>query len=190
MLRVGLVGEDPNDTTAIQNLLHPQYKGKVQFLPLIKRIRGHALDTKKVKDILKLEFAEKKCDFVLYIRDLDGLESNKDKVVAKKKWFSDLDSFLNKKGIFLLNIWELEAIILADIQNFNKQYGINYNFKGNPTFQEKPKEKLMSVTFGCKKRYTESHCPDIFKKLDIETIKNNLKYFKDFVSTFEKKISE
>jgi len=66
MIRVGLVGEDPNDTSSIINLLQQKYKGKAQFYPLAKGIKGHQLDNPKIKKSLPIEFASKKCKFIIY----------------------------------------------------------------------------------------------------------------------------
>lgn len=49
MIKVGLVGEDPNDTLSIKNLLEKRYKAKVQFYQLAKRIKGFQLDNPKIK---------------------------------------------------------------------------------------------------------------------------------------------
>ena len=52
MIKIGLVGEDPNDTDSIKNLLEKKYKKRVQFITLLKRINGYQLDNNKVKNSL------------------------------------------------------------------------------------------------------------------------------------------
>jgi hypothetical protein len=44
MKRIGLIGEDPNDTSSIINLLKSKYSKGFSFIPLVKHIRGHRLD--------------------------------------------------------------------------------------------------------------------------------------------------
>src|SRR5438046_1173617 len=113
MIKIGLIGEDPNDTSSIKNLLHKKYSNRIQFYPLARRIKGYHLDSKKIKNILPIEFRDKKCKFVIYIRDLDGYKTEHSKIRRREKWFKELDATVNNKGILLLNIWELEALILA-----------------------------------------------------------------------------
>lgn len=189
-MRVGLVGEDPNDTSSIENLLSPPYRAKkIKFIKLLKNIRGWQLDSiHKVKRALAVEFEYKKCDFVIYIRDSDGPSSDKIKINIRKEWFKHLDDSANKKGLLLLNIYELEALILADIGSFNKMYRTDINYKQNPSFEKDPKEFLMRKTINSQRKYKESDCPEIFSKLNIETVKRNCTYFKNFISEFESRI--
>ena len=189
MIRVGLVGEDPSDTSSIKNLLEKRYKRKVQFHPLTKTGTGYDLDSYKTKKSIPIEFEERKCQFIIFIRDLDAFQSQKLKLQKRIKWFKDLDALINNKGILLLNIWELEALILADIGTFNKAYSINYKFNGNPMLQKEPKELLKRITSKSQKQFKESHCPGLFKLLDIDTIEKNCGCFKDFIEEFNKKIA-
>lgn len=89
----------------------------------------------------------------------------------------------------LLNIWELEALIFADIDTFNKRYKVSHSFKGDPMRVKEPKEVLMRITKKGAKQYKESHCPEIFSSLDIERIKANCKYFHTFITEFESKLT-
>ena len=70
MIRVGLIGEDPNDTFAIKNLLEKKYKGKVQFFQLLAGIRAYHLDNLKLKRRLPIEAETKNCKLIVFIRDL------------------------------------------------------------------------------------------------------------------------
>jgi len=189
MIKVGLAGEDPNDTLSIKNLLEKRYSKKVLFCQLAKRSMGYQLDNPKIKRSLPIEFASANCDFILYIRDLDALRSDKLKLKAKLDWFKDLDAAINKKGILLLNIWELEALILGDMATFNKLYKVSHKFKGDPMFEDKPKETLKNLTFKSQKQFKESHCPEIFKQLDIDLVEKNCSCFRDFIAQFNNKIS-
>ena len=189
MIRIGLVGEDPNDTSSIANLLNNKYEQSVQFFPLIKMETGYQLDNvKKIKRKLPKEFNDKRCSFIIYIRDVDDFKTNKAKINKLYGWFKDLDSTVNNKGILLLNIWELEALILADIATFNKLYKVSHQYPGDPMVQKEPKEELMRITAHCNKNYKESHCPEIFEQLNFDNVEKNCTYFRDFIIEFDKKL--
>src|SRR5690349_9849381 len=151
MITIGLVGEDPNDTQAIINLLQPVYGAKVIFKPLIKRIKGFQLDNERVSKIITLESKEKKCKYVVFIRDLDGFKSQGEKVKKKLEWFKQLNIAINNKGLLLLNIWEIEAIILSDISTFNQIYRTSIKFNRDPMLLKEPKEFLLEKTYKLKK---------------------------------------
>ena len=187
MKKIGLIGESPNDTQAILNLLRKKYQDKVQFVILLKRITGHQLDAiNKITRLLRAEW-DKSLDFVIYIRDLDDLETNREKIQQREKWFHDLEKCTNGKGILLLNIYELEALILADINCFNKHYGTTLQIKGDPMRKKNPKEFLQEKTRK-KKKYKESDCPDLFSSLNIKKLIFKCKYFGAFIVEFEKKL--
>ncbi len=187
MIKVGLVGEDPNDTLSIKSLLEKRYKGKVQFHQLAKRVQGYQLDNPKIKRSLPIEFENQECKFIIYIRDLDAFKSQKDKLQAKMQWFKDLDAVVNNQGILLLNIWELEALIFGDIDTFNKIYTTKHKVTQDPMLIKEPKEVLKRLTFKSK-QFKESHCPEIFKQLDIDKIEAKCSCFKDFIVEFDEKL--
>ncbi|MFC5282756.1 DUF4276 family protein [Pedobacter alpinus] len=184
MKKIGLVGEDPNDTSAIENLLNQKYHSQAKFIKLAKGIKGTQLDTVKLKKQVVSEFNSKKCDFAICIRDLDAFESQTDKVNERLKWFSEIEKSISK-SILLLNIWELEALIYADIETFETKYHTKLNFKGNPISIQNPKEKLKAATRNSKNKFHESHCPEIFKKIRIDTVIKNCNGFKNFIADFE-----
>lgn len=188
MIRIGLVGEDPHDTSSIKNLLEKKYKDKIHFFALVKRIKGWHLDTNKINKVLPIEFADKKCHFIIYIRDLDGFKSEKDKVKKRKEWFHTIDSLVNNQGILLLAIWELEALFFADITTINSHYKIKYKSNRDPMMIKEPKEELMRITAHTNKEYKEAHSPDLFKKLEIDTLIKKCSFFKDFIKELETKL--
>jgi hypothetical protein len=55
--------------------------------------------------------------------------------------------------------------------------------------QKEPKELLKRLTSKANKQFKESHCPDLFKHLDIDQIEKNCGCFKDFIEEFDKKIA-
>lgn len=77
-MTIGLVGEAPNDTNAIKNLLSKQYSiPNYYFYPILDHIHGTQLDNPKTKRLLRIEYEFKKPDIVIFIRDLDGTLNNR-----------------------------------------------------------------------------------------------------------------
>lgn len=188
MIKIGLVGEDPSDTTSIINLLNKKYKSKAKFKVLLKTKDGNQLDIPRLNEALGIEFKDNKCNFVIYIRDLDSYPTDKKAIKKRYEWFNKMDSHANGKGLFLLNIWELEALILADIDGFNKHYRVNYKFKGNPIYQKEPKEALQRQARLVKKEFKPRHCPAIFAKLNLDTVRKNCGYFNEFIAQLDSRI--
>jgi hypothetical protein len=124
----------------------------------------------------------------LYVRDLDTPPSNQKMKNKREEWFKRLDNSNNCKGILMLNVQELEALILADIDTFNKIYSSKINYKGNPEVQNNPKEFLKSKTKKGKRKFTESDNPEIFEKLDINKLHQKSSHFQLFIKEFEETI--
>jgi hypothetical protein len=184
-MKIGIIGEDPYDTGAIRNLLAQKYE--YQFRPILKKIRGDQLNSPKTGKLLKIELKANHYPIIIYIRDLDGLETETRKKEKVVKWFNELNALHKKNGILLLNIYELEALILADIEVFNSLFGTRINFTGNPMFKAEPKKYLKVQTRKSRRTFEVSENPAIFKKLRIETVIKNCPYFKTFIIDFERK---
>jgi len=180
-MKIGLVGEAPNDTQSIQNLLSKKYFTH-EYLFLLNRTNGSNLDNSKTKRLLRIEYETKKPNIIIFIRDLDGLSNNKTQLKSRKKYFSNSNKTVDKKGIYLLNIYEIEALILSDIETFNNIYKTNIKKIDNPMNIEEPKELLKKES---KYHYNESHNPDIFKELDFDKV-NNCNYFNEFIKKLDK----
>jgi hypothetical protein len=95
--------------------------------------------------------------------------------------FAKANRMVNKKGIYLLNIYELEALILADIEVFNKAYGCDIEKHADPMKVSGPKEVLIEATRKADKQFNVSHNPQIFSVLNFETLKQNCRYFAIFI---------
>jgi hypothetical protein len=66
-MKIGLVGEAPSDTTAIQNLLNRQYPD-FDFVTLLDRIHGSMLDNKKaINRLLRIEYEDQQPDIIIFI---------------------------------------------------------------------------------------------------------------------------
>jgi hypothetical protein len=184
-MKVGLVGEASNDTRSIQNLLSKRYKN-LDFITLIDRINGSMLDNKKaLNQFLKVEFEYNAPDLVIFIRDLDSHERDKQKIKEREGTFKYSNQIVNNRGIFLLNVYELEALILADIDVFNKEYQCAVESYNDPMKVKNPKEVLYKATRTSNKRFDVSHNPELFNLLNFDVVKANCRYFSRFIKNFD-----
>lgn len=187
MKKIALVGENPLDTEAIRNLLEQKYKEEIEYIFLVKNLRGSYLDNKKTFDMVRLEYYSEMPDIVIFIRDLDAIQGQKnykENLKKRQEYFQKMARVTEDKALSLLNIYELEALILADIAIANKFYGTNAIFEGNPMLQNEPKEWLQKEY-----KYKTSDMGNIFKKLRIEVVAQNCAYFAEFITLFEGKIN-
>jgi hypothetical protein len=181
---IGLIGEDPNDTSSIKNLLIQKFNKKATFVTLINNIKGYHLDQPKTKSALEIEYKRKKPDILIFIRDADGLNTQVDKIEKCKAWYKKLSKEIGCNKILLINIWELEALIFADINTFNKLYGTSIKSGRDVTLIGDPKRELMSKTQKLRKKYYASDCPELFKQINIDVVIKNCAYFADFFFYF------
>jgi hypothetical protein len=84
------------------------------------------------------------------------------------------------KNLLLVHVYELEALVFADLETFNREYGTEIKHANKKVSEiESPKEKLIQHTRP-EKKYQTSHCPELFSKMNIETVIQNCPYFKKF----------
>ena len=187
-MKIGLVGEAPNDTRAIQNLLSRNYK-HLEFVELLEQIDGSMLDNRKaISRLLRIEYESHRPDLVIFIRDLDSHEKDRKKKLERKDTFNYSNGIVNGRGLSLLNIYEIEALILADIDVFNREYGINVKRYDDVMLVPDPKERLMEASRKGKKRYNETHNAQLFLLLNFEILISNCRYFSAFVKQLNKAI--
>jgi len=80
-----------------------------------------------------------------------------------------------------LNIFELEALLLTDIEAVNKYYGAKVDHVEDCMIIESPKELLkMKIS-----SYSTGHNPDLFALLDYKIVIAKCRYFKKFDEDFE-----
>jgi hypothetical protein len=178
-MKIGLVGESPNDTTAFANLFRKRYADGITFFTLIPDVRGSQLDEQKTKHLLRKQYQIKKPDVVLFIRDLDQ-DKNAE---SRKQYYTEFKSVVDNESIYLLNVYELEALILADLDTFNAIYNTSLSFSDNPMTEPEPKEWLIERTQGSSK-YNESKSPEIFSKLNFDKLLT-VQYFDAFSKQLE-----
>lgn len=183
-MKIGLVGEAPNDTTSLQNLLSRRYpKEKVEFVSLLKIQNGSTLDNSKTFRFLVIENRIHKPDIIVFIRDLDSILPNRPRKLERLMYFRKANKQVNYIGIFLLHIYEIEALILSDPKTFNDMYNAELGEYEDVMNVSEPKEVLMAAS----KKYSESDNAKIFEKLDLDKLLS-CKYFKDFIEELDKKV--
>ncbi|MFN7118229.1 MAG: hypothetical protein ACK4TA_15620 [Saprospiraceae bacterium] len=196
MTRIGIFSENyDHDSCALRNILEQTYdKTKYVFLPIIKTMEGDNLENvKKVRGLLEKDIQKRRLDFVIILRDLDSDPSDTEKIKKRTEWFKKV-AIKQELDIFFLTIYQLEALILADIQKFNELYDVKITLSNKPLFQQKPKEFLMQKTFKAKRKYQESHAPEIFEELHFDELYNNHCHpdhpcFQSFIDELTEKIS-
>lgn len=193
MKRIGIISENyNNDSKAVAYLLKKKFSEHAAFIPLLKSISGAGLDEiRKVTAILKTEIAKNKIDLLILVRDLDGLLSDKKGIKQVENWAQTIKKKLSTKQLFII-IFELEALILADVDAFNTIYKIRYQLKTSPKFQSNPKELLKQITRKTKRKYKESDAPEIFQQLNFQKVYQNHKgeySFQSFIKELENTIN-
>ncbi len=188
MIKIGIIGENyQNDSCAFKAFLTPQYEGKITFVPILKSLNGGRPPIKKVLKLLPTDIQKYQLNALLFLLDLD-----KD---AKRnecnQWIATIQKGVSVNSIFYLAVMELEALILADIEIFNKKYGIKKQYTKNPKFEDDPKKKLEIWTEKGKAnaQYSVNDAEEIFKKLRFEVVyKNHFgdDSFQEFIDNFER----
>jgi hypothetical protein len=181
-INVGIVGENPkNDSEALKILLSLVTPANVKISVYPKKFDGGQLDGEKFFRTLETE--AEFLDWLILVRDLDGLVSETKKLKIRVDWFNKANKQAAQKGIFFLAVYEMEALILADIDNFNKYYGLKIKPIHNPMSKEKPKELLEKLTEKTQKgKYSESDSLKIFPFLDFYTVYKTHKGERSFQS--------
>lgn len=190
MIKIGLVGENPSDTKAIENLLSKEQKEFTFVHLLYGIITGDMLESPIIKNLLRVEIEDQEPDIVVFIRDLDRLKSDKDykkKLQERKSFYTKMKRVINRRkrihqkdSLFLLNIYTIEALILSDISVCNQYLNANIALDKPPMEVEKPIELLRKYS------YKEADCPEIFKALRIDILQQHCAYFDEFMQKWEK----
>lgn len=185
-MKIGLVGEAPNDTKSLQNLLTRKYtQEKIQFVSMLKIQNGSTLDSSKTYRLLEIENKIQKPDLIIFIRDLDGVLPNRAKQLERLLYFRKANRRVNNIGIFLLHIYEIEALILADIETFNLMYNVKVAKFEDVMKISEPKEVLKAAS----KNYSVSDNSKIFEKLRLDKLLE-CKYFEKFIIELDRKIPQ
>lgn len=194
MKLVGIVSESSLDYLAITALLKRYYK--LEYIEFLKGINGSYLDLKDNRSIMKLlrlQFESTNPDMVIMCRDLDTTRIAPDydeKLDYRKQFFNSINAVVDELGIAMLTIFELEALILADIETFNTLFGTRVTVQRQIENIPSPKEVLISATASEDKllKYKPAKNPKIFELLNIEAIRKNSPSFQNFLTDFESKL--
>ena len=187
-MKIGIISENKNDSIAIGGLLKKKYHDVV-FFPILPDFTGDSLDDKnsnKVIITLRRNFEIYQPDFILYIRDLDASIEDKIKITFRKKRFQKFKKVVDGKAIFMLNIYELEALILADFDTFKiLNNNENWFFEAkNASITPEPDKILSTFT-----AYDKGEARIIIPQLSFEKILENHIHFRNFILEFEKMLA-
>lgn len=142
------------------------------------------LDEQKTKHLIRKEFDFEKPDIVVFCRDLDGLSNERDKKLKMQTYFNDMNRIVRQKGVYLLSIFELETLILADIDKFNVEYECEIVINFNPEEKEKSKDFLKEATQKKQKQFVEGHNASIIPKLDRTKI-IQCSFYEEFIKNLD-----
>jgi hypothetical protein len=176
MIKIGLLGEAPHDTLAISALLRKHFGDQVHFFPLVNNVRGDLIQEQWVKHRLRTEYQIQKPHLVIFIRDLDALEDDQEQIRRRKDYFRDFRTVVDGKAILLLNIYAIEALILADIEKYNEYNKCSLEAVPDPMKVPKPEVHLKE-----RSSYREGQLSAIFEVLRLDEIRKNCRYFAEFM---------
>ena len=205
MVRVGLIGENPNDTSVVAKLLLQKLHGSVDFFPMLNDINGDNLDTDHALQMIGREYERLRPHLIIYIRDLDVLESDKEKIAKRKAVFKKRNDRVAKKAILLLIVVESEALVLADIDGF-LQYLLIQKLRREPTLTQEQRETfiqgnkdlLAHISDPMRESdpkgtlidafdYNEGKMPSIADYLRLDIVAKNHRGFGQFLKKFNKR---
>ncbi len=178
-VRVGLLGESPNDTAALRVLLQKKYGGRIQMFPLLKNLKADKISGLKALRMLPDAYADERLDMAVFTRDLDALASDVTQQKKRQKEFDDINACIDSNGVFLLHIYEFEALIMAHIEPFNDMFKCACRPQADPMRIMDPKGKLQEASRKGKRgiEYSENDCEAVCAKLDYAELVKNCGYF-------------
>ncbi len=180
MVKVGIIGENPTDITCIYELLAQKFTNGFVFFPLLQNINGSYLEHQKVEHLLRKEYEYQKPNIVIFVRDLDAPRTDTIQLQKRKEYFTNFNSVVDKKGVMLLNIQELEAILLSDVAVLNKYFDTTLEPVYNCEEILNPKEEIKRQI----PDYSTGLNQELFKLYAYENIVNNCNFFKEFNTSF------
>ena len=185
-MKIGVIAENSNDFRAITGLLNKQYT-EIEFFEMLAGKNGSNLDDRNsniITHLLAKQFRIEEPDFVLYIRDLDGFQNDKTLVKFKKERFAKLRKTVEKRAIFMLNIYEIEALILADFDVFK-----NYHKNTTWVFDEKTAAETLDPK-GVLEQFAQkkANINELIPQLRIDILEKNHTHFRIFSKEFQKMV--
>lgn len=178
--RVGVVGESSFDTKAMRDLLERQYGQRAQFIDLALRLEGGQFDGHKAKTMFKLRYEAKQPDLIIIFRDLDGSASDKEMRRKREAFFADMNALVGNKGLFLMHVYTIEALLIAHIEVFQQKFGWQCKVPANPTTIPKPAQFLRDASRQSRRRYEKASCPDMMELVAYPFLVKRCRYFAAF----------
>lgn len=178
MLRIGLIGESEFDRESLRLLLLKVSNRRFAFVELLSALDGDKLESRKALRILEMELTTKQLDLIIVQRDLDKPYKRE----IRDSFFRNVTIRFRGETISLLHIYAFEALLIADLNSFNSQFGLELNYRGNPETINDPKTWLRSR---CRnKTYRPSDSPRLLSVANIDVIRRRVPYFNNFVNNF------
>lgn len=181
---VGLLGESSNDTASVEALLGQRYGEHVAFVSISLGVTGSQLDNPKFQHIIRSNYRFKKPDVVVVTRDSDAPATDRPQQLKRQEFFNKMNRGLEGKGIYLLNIQAMEALIAADIRSFNVRYKCVCVVPTDPMTIADPAKFLKAATRPGQPHYDEGHCADLLGQVEYEEVVANCRYFAAFDEKF------
>ena len=181
---VGLLGESPNDTASLEALLGRRYGAQLRFVSISPDITGSQLDNPKLQHIVRLNYRIKQPDVVVVSRDLDAPATDRPQRLKRNSFFNKMNQGMEKKGLYLLHVQAMEALIAADIEVFNTRYNCACVVPADPTTIADPAAFLKNATPPGKPQYDEGHCAGLLREVDYEQLLTACRYFSAFNKKF------
>lgn len=186
--RVCVAGESSFDTKPLRDLLHRQYGQGVQFIALPLRLEGGQLDGRKSRTMFRLAYEDKKPNLVIIFRDLDGPADDQAKRREREAHFEEMNALVEHKGLLLLHVYTIEALLIAHVEVFQKKYGWQCRVPANPTTIPKPAQFLRDASRNSNRRYEKALCPDMMELVAYDSLVRRCGYFRDFDASLRQRI--
>lgn len=183
-MKIALVGESPTDTDSVIKLLTKKWSSGFSYLTLLNNMNGSVLDNPKTKHLLRAQFQFEKPDLVIFIRDLDSIEPNRKKRLERLQYFRTNNKIVAERGVFLLCVFEIEALLLADREGLENFFNVKIGLTKRPEEIQHPKEFIKNKC----KDYFEGLNSEIFETLSFNKVCDHPS-FHEFIVEFKSRIA-
>lgn len=182
-IKMAVVSENyKNDGEPVADLLARYFPERISFVQFCQRFKGDKMQTSEFFLALETACIAEKPDMVLIIRDLD---SDK-KLKLRNDYFEQCKASIAETApVFLLFVYEIEALALADLKTTEAFYRLKkpVHFTKTPEKQTNPKGFLQTYT-----DYTESDMRELVTLFDLNALKT-YPIWADFIENIAQQIS-
>jgi hypothetical protein len=174
LIKIAVISEhSDNDGKAIITLLKRYFPDKILGKSLHKGGLGSRVKNQKTWDLFKANYKLDKPDFVLIIRDLDNDDNKKE----RQEFFKDLSEFLSCQSIFLLFVYQIEALAVIDWQTTQEFYSKTIKHKDKPNNSKSLVDKLENLL-----SYEKCDMQDLVKYFNKQILYQNYPTWKVFIN--------